>query len=143
MRIRSRRCSRCPDTRAQRSVLKGNAGDGARQELDSVARGRFPVDSGLPGLELFDRARPVILEEPRERAIREHAPTGLAARAVVGLILGIADTLHGRAADRAGLAEAAVNGHLRAKRSDFLRELITRLRPQSCCPFDQYLPCGF
>src|SRR5690348_10800942 len=38
-------------------------------------------------LELFQRARPVFVQEPRQRAICEQLAAGLAARAVVGLVL--------------------------------------------------------
>ena len=52
---------------------------------------------------------------------------GLAARAVVGLVLGVDDALHRRAADGARLAEAAVHRHLRPERGDLLREAVAGL----------------
>src|SRR6185295_17768325 len=45
-------------------------------------------------LELFERARPVFLEQPRQRAVGEQFPTGLAGRTVVHFIGGVADALH-------------------------------------------------
>ena len=51
-----------------------------------------------------------------KRAVRENPPSGLAARAIVGLVLGVADALHRRAAHGAGLAETAVHRHLGPER---------------------------
>src|SRR5258708_25542772 len=48
------------------------------------------------------------LEQARERAVGEDLAAGLAARAVVGLVLGVHDALHRRAAHRAGFAKSSV-----------------------------------
>src|SRR6185436_16281263 len=55
---------------------------------------------------------------------------GLALRAVVGLVVGIADPLDRRPANGAGLLEAAVDGVPRPERGDALGKLALRLRPQ-------------
>ncbi len=47
----------------------------------------------------------------------------MAAGAVVGLVLGIADALDGRAAVGTGLAVAAVRRHARAESGHFFREI--------------------
>ena len=87
-------------------------------------------------------ARPIIFEKSRERAVGENATLGLAARAIVGLVVGVADALNGGAADRAGLTEAAVDGHARTERSDLLRKTIAGLGPEPLDPFDEDLTRG-
>src|SRR5262245_51407098 len=67
---------------------------------------RAGVSSRARALQLVDAARPVVLEETRKRPIREQPAAGLTARAVVGLVLRVADALHGRAAVGARLAIA-------------------------------------
>src|SRR5215510_8179672 len=69
--------------------------------------------------EFLDRSRPVVLQKPRHRAIRQHLPLRLAARAVVRFVFRIDDALHARAADRAWLAEAAMYGHIGPESSHF------------------------
>src|SRR5882762_11993280 len=66
-------------------------------------------------LELVDRARPARLEQAREGAVGEDLAAGLAARTVVGLVLGVHDALHRRAAHRAGFAKSSVHRHALAK----------------------------
>src|SRR5258708_21126791 len=75
---------------------------------------------GMPlvGSQVVDRLRPVAVQQPRKRPVGEELAAGLAAGAVVRLILGIDDALHRRAADRAGLAGAPVHGHAFAKGRD-------------------------
>ena len=68
------------------------------------------------------------MQQPRERPVREQLPSGLAAGAVVRLVLGVDDVLDGRAAVGAGLAVAAVDGHLGTEGGDFLREAGRRSR---------------
>src|SRR6185503_11504730 len=79
--------------------------------------------SGKPlSSELVDRARPALLQQPRQRAVGEDPSAGLAARAVVGFILRVDDALNRRAADRAGLAVAPVHRHLLAEGGHLFRE---------------------
>src|SRR5512134_1696961 len=52
--------------------------------------------------DVVDRLGPVVLEQARERPVREQLPPGLAARAVVARVLGVDDPLDRRPADRAG-----------------------------------------
>src|SRR5207248_5900397 len=56
----------------------------APEDPSSTSRSRPP-----PLLPLVERLRPVGMEQPRERAVGEHPAAGLAARAVVGLVLGV------------------------------------------------------
>src|SRR4026209_1835233 len=79
----------------------------------SFARGERFQNQQLSALwQLVDRARPALLQEPRQGASGEDAAAGLAARAIVGLVLRIHDPLHRSAANRAGLAVAPVHRHL-------------------------------
>src|SRR5207237_4035679 len=87
------------------------------------------VRSGIGGgaaalFHFFESPGPVGLEEAGEGAIGEQAAAGLAARAVVDLVLGVDDPLHRRAADRARAPIAAVDGHLLAERGDVLGEAL-------------------
>jgi len=70
----------------------------------------------------FNAPGPILLQQPGERSIRQHPSTGLAARAVIGLIVRITYALHRRVTDGAWQAGAAVHGHIRAKRRDVLGE---------------------
>src|SRR4029078_9594433 len=63
---------------------------------------------------LVKRARPVVLEQPRQRAIGQQAAAGLALRAVVALVVGVDNVLDQRTANRTRLLEAGVHPHLRA-----------------------------
>src|SRR5688572_25147298 len=87
--------------------------------------------------QLLGRARPVVLEQPRERTIGEQPALVLATRAVVGLVLRVDDLLHGRAAARAGLAVAAVHCHPLAERGHLLREAVAHLSPEAVRPLDE------
>src|SRR5262249_1022739 len=96
---------------------------GARAILSPSAR--FCTSAIRPSLlHLLERARPIRLQQSRQRAVREQTAVGLAAGAVIGLVVGVDDALHRRAADRTRLAEAAMHGHLRTERGDLLRKAI-------------------
>src|SRR5215216_4012022 len=75
---------------------------------------------------LFQRARPILVQKPRERAIGEQLATVLTARAVVRLIVGIDDTLHRRATHRTRLTVLAVYRHSFAERGDLFRKAVLR-----------------
>ena len=74
------------------------------------------------GFEFVEGAGPVGTEETGEAAVGKDFSVGLAAGAVVGFVVGVADALDGRAAGGAGLVEAAVDGHVGAEGSDFFGE---------------------
>src|SRR5687768_2719984 len=57
-------------------------------------------------------AGPVVLEQPRKRAVCQDLSASLAAGAVVGFVIGVANALHRGAANRTRLPEAAMYGHL-------------------------------
>ena len=69
----------------------------------------------------FKCPRPIALQEARERAVGEDPSLRLAARAVVALVLGVDDPLHGCEADRARLAELSMDRKAGAERSDLAR----------------------
>src|SRR3954468_3673145 len=78
-----------------------------------------------PG-ELVDRARPILLQQPREGAIREEFSVGLASSTIVGLVVCISNSLNWRATHRAGLSVFPVNRHLVAERRDLRGKIAFR-----------------
>src|SRR5439155_464197 len=90
-----------------------------------------------PPFHLLEAPRPVVLEEPGERAVGEEHAARLAAGAVVGLVLGVDDALHGRAAVGTGLAVAPMDGHAVAEGGHLLGEAVARLRAQAFGPLLQ------
>src|SRR5205085_18668 len=68
----------------------------------------------------------------------------LAARAVVGFVVGVADALDVRAADRAGLTKFSVDGEVRTERGHVTRTRETRaeLLLQTLDPKRQRGPAG-
>ena len=78
----------------------------------SLTRSRSVV-APAQGLEFFQSARPVLLEQARKRAVRQELAARLADGAVIGLVIGVADALHLGAAARARLAVAALMPGLR------------------------------
>ena len=89
------------------------------------------VDFGFP---LLDRPRPVVLEQPRQRAVGEQLAARLAAGAVVRFVVGVANPLHRRAAHGARLAEATVDGHLGVKGGHLFGKAVARLLAQPVDP---------
>src|SRR5688572_16225403 len=95
-------------------------------------------DSRLPSLlQIVNEAGPILLQQPRHRSVRQQPPAGLTAGTVVGLVVSIADSLDWRAAVRAGLLVAAVDGHSLAKGRDLLRKLLSLLASQPRNPILQ------
>ena len=73
-------------------------------------------------------------QQTRKAAVGEDFATGLASGAIVGFVVGISDSLNRAAAARTGLAEAAVNRHLRTERSHALREFRLCFSNKSISP---------
>ena len=112
-----------------------------RRRAASIAdRARSNRTAG--SLQLVDVARPARLQQPRQRAVRQHAAAGLAARAVVRLVVGIDDALHRRAAHGAGLAVAAVHRHVVAERRHLLPESRAGLGAQPVGPLGRAPPAS-
>src|SRR5687768_12877229 len=107
-------------------------------ERDPWPLERRPVSARKLPLELLDPLRPILLEQPRERAVGEQSPLGLATRTVVRLVVRIANALDGGPAHGTRLAVLPVHSHFRAKRRHFLRKLAISLRTKALHPFAQY-----
>ena len=134
---RSRSCDQRPATRGVRGAGRGSRLVGTAQGRPR-ARLRAVPPLAAPLLELLERARPVALEQPRERAIREQLSLRLAGCAVVRLVAGVDDPLDGRGAGGTRLAVASVRGHLGPEGRHLLRKAFTRLRAQSLDPDAQH-----
>src|SRR3972149_2959018 len=102
----------------------------------------LPLDPllGLELLELFQTLRPVFPQQARGRAVREELSAGLAARAVVRLVLGVGDPLDGSRAHGTGVPVPAVDRHFRPESGYLLREVVARVPAQLIGPLDQGLP---
>ena len=142
-RARSPTACAAPTTRSTKASAAARTASSRRAELVESETAPPPVDgsprpTALALLELLERPRPVAVQQPRQRAVGEQPAAGLAARAVVGLVLGVDDALHRRAADRAGLAEAAVHRHPRAERRDLLGEAVADLGAQPLGPLAEH-----
>src|SRR5580692_1254379 len=90
--------------------------------------------AALEGFEFVEGARPVGAEQPRQAAVGEDFAACLAGGTVVGFVVGVSNTLNGRAATRAGLAEAAVDCHFRTECSDAFGKLFSGLGGEAVCP---------
>src|SRR5688572_14169976 len=84
------------------------------------AAGSASAPRAPPRLELLQRPRPVLVQQAGEGAVGEQPPARLAGGAVVGLVLGVHDALHGRSTRGAGLSVATVHGHALAEGGDLL-----------------------
>jgi hypothetical protein len=80
--------------------------------------------SAFQRLKLIEGAGPVRAEEAREASIGKDLAPGLAAGAIVGLVVSVTNALHFLSAARTGLVVAAVYGKLRTEGSYLLRERL-------------------
>src|ERR1035438_8388664 len=119
-----RRCDHTPfhDGKDRRYHIR----DGRAPTMSSLPPGVVTPKAGLHRPEM-PRNSP---QQAREAAVGQHLSAGLAAGAVVRLVVGIADALDFLAAARARKAEAAMHGHLLAKSSHLLRESDKRFGAQ-------------
>ena len=90
--------------------------------------------AALEGFEFVERARPIGAEQPREAAVGKELAAGLAGRTVVGFVIGVSNTLNGRAATRTRLAKAAVNGHFGTECSHTFGKLFSGLGDEAVHP---------
>jgi len=95
------------------------------------------ISSLLEGFQLFQGAGPVFVEQAREGAVGQQAASGLAFRAVVGLVVGVADSLDLGAASRTRQAVAAVHRHRGAERGYLFGEGIGGLGADAIGPFEE------
>src|SRR6478609_6082282 len=82
---------------------------------------------GTAPFELFERAWPVVAQQPRQRTIHQQPTARLTVSAVVGLVRRIDHALNRRAAIGARLPVAAMNSHPLTEGRHFLRELVAGL----------------
>src|SRR5205823_13568884 len=88
-------------------------------------------------LPLFQRARPILPQQARQRAVGEQAPARLTGGAVIHLTCRIANPLHRRAAHWARLAEPPMHRHSGPESGDLLRKTVACLRLQAADPHAQ------
>src|SRR5947199_10609856 len=105
-------------------------------------KSRAPCSGPKPLLPFVQGPWPVRLKEAGERPVGQEFSAGLAARAVVHFVLGVADALHGRCTDWTGESIAPVHRHSWTKRRDLLRKPVTGLLPQPSCPGPQRFAHG-
>src|ERR1039457_732200 len=98
--------------------------------------------AALEGFQLLQRARPVLAEQARKAAIRQHLAARLAARTIVCFIAAVANALHLLAASRAWLPIAPVHGHPVAERGHLLREFLPGFGAQPVEPQRQSIARG-
>src|SRR6187551_3851549 len=91
--------------------------------VDRTERGGGLAALPLHPLQLLDAPWPVVAQQARERTVGQYASLRLAPRAVVGLVLGVADALDRRAADRAGVPVPSMHRHPLAKGGHLRGEL--------------------
>src|SRR5207247_9328977 len=101
---------------ADRRAIEAVVGDVHAVGEESVHEWSEFTSSLAERLQLLQRLRPVLMQETRERTVREEAAARLTARAVVGLVVRVNDPLHGRAAVGTRLAVAAVHRHVGTER---------------------------
>ena len=77
---------------------------------------------GNEKVEFVERAGPVFAKQAGEGAVGEEFAAGLACRAIIGFVGGVADALDFGAATRTGLFVTAVDGHAFAEGGDFFGE---------------------
>src|ERR1700724_2714443 len=87
--------------------------------------------------QFLECARPVVVQQARERAVGEQAAAGLALRAIVSLVARIAYPLNLSPAARTRLPVAPMHGHLGPKRGHLLGKPAIRLGAKAVGPFDQ------
>ncbi len=80
------------------------------------------------------RLRPILLEQQRQRPIRQKPPASLATRTIIRLVRRIPNALNFCAADRAWTAKLPMDGHLRSKGRDILRKIRACLLAQKIDP---------
>src|SRR4029079_10409145 len=122
-----------PSKMRSRPTSSQDARSGTQGSPNSIVR-RTPL------LPFFNGPRPIVLEQPRQRAIGEQLAAGLATWAVVALVFSMHDPLDRRAANGARLSKTPVNCHFRTKCSHLLWKLFGCLGGQSLGPATQHVP---
>src|SRR6516162_8508617 len=89
---------------------------------------------------LLERARPVSAQQARQCTVGEEPPTGLAARAVVCLVVRVGNPRDRRPASRARFSVPSVDRHAFVKGGHFLGEAFAGFAPKTLGPFEQRPP---
>src|SRR5690348_11195675 len=76
-------------------------------------------------VKLLEASRPVLLQQTRERSIREKLPLRLTRGTVVRLVIRITNPLHRRPAHGTRSTVSSVHRHSLAKGCHFLRKSVT------------------
>ena len=97
----------------------------------------------MDGFQLFERARPVRPEEAGESTVGEDFAGGLAFRAVVRFVIGVANAQDFFAAHGARQSVAAVYGHVFAECGDLFGEAGIRFGFEALHPEFESGACGF
>src|SRR5437016_12875607 len=84
---------------------------------------RLPV---FQRFQLLQRPRPILVQQSRQAAVREHSAAGLAYGTVIGFVGRVANALHLRAATWARLPVLAMHGHLRPEGRNLCGTLSSR-----------------
>ena len=93
-------------------------------------------------LQLLDGARPVLPEQPGQRAVGQEFAPGLAAGTIVRLVGRVANALYFGAATRARLAELAVGRHFVAEGGDFPGKCVAAFLAKPIDPKIELFPDG-
>src|SRR5690606_32111850 len=134
---RVRRCRATNLASAHLASSRASVRSGIRFALDYVSERATVSRRGLTAFQLLERARPVLPQQLREGAIMQEAPAGLAAGAVVGLVLAVDDSLDGGATMGARLAVPPVYLHPRVERGDLLWKAVARFGGEQLGPFPE------
>ena len=123
---------------------QGGWGSGGRKtaagDQAAVARPRpLQASFGPDLLKLFQRPRPILLQETRQRSVCQQPSSGLAPGAVVALVGRVTDPLNASAALGARLPVPPVHRHARTKRGDLLGEIVPGLLAEPAAPVLKHL----
>src|SRR5690349_9455738 len=130
--------ARVPCARNRRLDRRWETRLGVRLDLQLPARETSGRPPAAQLLEFLEGLGPVLLHQRGQAPVGQEAPAALALRAVVALVVRVADALYGRTAVGAWLAEAAVHGHALAERGDLVGEAFAHLVAQTRGPFVQH-----
>jgi len=88
----------------------------------------------LQRLQLLQRPRPILPQQPRQTPIRQHPPARLASRAVIRLVVRVPNALNFLPASRTSQSIPPMHRHILTKRSHLLRKARLRLTIQPVNP---------
>src|SRR6185503_845679 len=107
-----------------------------------IARFASPRMRVAKFFQFFQSFGPILFQKQREGAVGEKFSSSLAARAVIGFVVGVADALDGRAAIRTWFSVAAMDCHSLAERGDMLGKCVAGFDAQFFNPLAERFLCG-